>query len=64
MLVPEWLGFWIFDDSPFWVIVAVAVFVAWAAGSRRSARACPRCREQNREAAIYCAQCGSKLPQR
>ena len=57
------LAFWIFDDSPFWVIVVVGVFVAWAVGSRKTARICPRCHEQNREAAIYCAQCGARLPQ-
>lgn len=64
MSMPDLMAFWFWDDSPFWVIVIVGVMVSWAVGSRRSPRRCPRCHEHNREAAIYCAQCGLKLPQR
>ncbi len=64
MWMPGILAFWFFNDSPFWVMIGVAVFVTWAVGARRSPRRCPRCHEHNREAAIYCAQCGGKLPQR
>ena len=62
MWLPEIFAFWIFDDSPFWVLIGVAVFITWAVGSKRTPRPCPRCHEHNREAAIYCAQCGAKLP--
>lgn len=64
MNVPAFFTFWFWDDSALWIIVAVAVMASWAVGARRSPRACPRCHEHNREAAIYCAQCGVKLPQR
>ncbi len=43
-------------------IVVVAVIVFLATSTRRSARRCPRCHEVNRSHAIYCAQCGEKLP--
>lgn len=61
---PQFLSFWLFDDSGFWVIIGVIVLASWALGPRRAPRQCPRCHEQNREAAIYCAQCGAKLPPR
>jgi hypothetical protein len=43
-------------------IVAVIVFLATS--SRRPSRRCARCREINREQAVYCAQCGTRLPGR
>lgn len=45
-------------------IAAVVVLVSVLAATRRPARQCPRCGEINREAALYCAQCGLRLPQR
>lgn len=44
------------------VVVLVGIFVANA--FRRRPNRCPRCRELNREQALYCAQCGTRLPQR
>lgn len=47
------------------IFVAVAMVVAIALfGSRRPAGRCPRCGEQNREPALFCAQCGLRLPGR
>jgi len=43
-------------------VVAIIVFLATT--THRSARRCPRCWEINREAAIFCAQCGTRLPER
>ena len=43
-------------------VVALIVFLATS--TRRSAKRCPRCREINREAAVFCAQCGERLPGR
>ncbi|UCE60723.1 MAG: zinc ribbon domain-containing protein [Phycisphaerales bacterium] len=39
----------------------VAVIVFLATSTRRSAKRCPRCQEVNREQAIFCAQCGTRL---
>lgn len=64
MPVSDLLAFWPFEDSRLWVIAIVVVAVSWAIGARRGPRSCPRCHEHNREAAIYCAQCGVKLPQK
>lgn len=61
---PPMLAFWLFDDLRLWVVGAVVVAVSWAVGVRRGPRRCPRCHEHNREAAIYCAQCGARLPQK
>ena len=43
------------------VVVLIAVL---ATTTHRAARRCPRCREINREAAVFCAQCGTRLPGR
>ncbi|MCH7994765.1 MAG: hypothetical protein IH897_00380 [Planctomycetes bacterium] len=48
-------------DNAFVCIALVAVIVFLATSTRRSAHRCPRCKEINREAAIYCAQCGTRL---
>ena len=48
-------------DIGFVWIVLVAVVVFLATFLRRSAHRCPHCKEINREAAIYCAQCGTRL---
>ncbi len=40
------------------IVVAIAVL---ATSFRKAARRCPRCSEVNREAAIFCAQCGKRL---
>ena len=40
------------------VVVAIAVL---ATSFRKTARRCPRCSEVNREAAVFCAQCGKRL---
>ncbi|RME41623.1 MAG: zinc ribbon domain-containing protein [Planctomycetota bacterium] len=45
-------------------VALVAVIVFLATSTRRSARRCPRCHEINRDVAVYCAQCGAKLPKR
>lgn len=45
-------------------VILVAVIAFLATSSRRSARRCPRCREMNRAAAVFCAQCGHRLPKR
>jgi hypothetical protein len=57
--------------NPFYVgrdglvcIAVVMVIVFLATSTRRSARRCPRCHEINREPAIFCAQCGARLPGR
>ncbi|UCC31290.1 MAG: zinc-ribbon domain-containing protein [Phycisphaerales bacterium] len=51
-----------FDYDGLVCIGVVAIIVFLATSSRRSARRCPRCQEINREAAVYCAQCGTRLP--
>ncbi len=51
-----------FDDGHILVVGLVAVIVFLATSTRRSARRCPRCQEVNRERALYCAQCGARLP--
>ncbi len=45
-------------------IAMVVVIVLLATSTRRMARRCPRCSEVNREPAIFCAQCGARLPGR
>ncbi len=49
------------DRSGLICIGLVAVIVFLATSTRRSAKRCPRCREVNREQAVYCAQCGTRL---
>ncbi len=48
-------------DNGFICIGLVALIVFLATSTRRSAHRCRRCKEINREAAVYCAQCGTKL---
>ena len=42
-------------------IGVVVIMVVLATSSNKVARRCRRCGEVNREAAVYCAQCGSHL---
>ncbi len=42
-------------------IGVIIVIVVLATSSNKIARRCSRCGEVNREAAIYCAQCGNHL---
>jgi len=50
------------DDHHLFTVAIVAVIVFLATSSRRPSRRCTRCREINREQAVYCAQCGTRLP--
>ena len=44
------------------VCIGVVVAIAMLATSfRKTGRPCPQCSEVNREAAIFCAQCGKRL---
>ena len=45
-------------------VAIVAVVVYFATFSRRTSHRCTRCREINREQAVYCAQCGTRLSKR
>jgi len=59
------LAMYRFEDSHLFALAVVAAAVAVATSAiRRPPRRCNRCREINREQAIYCAQCGDKLPDR
>jgi hypothetical protein len=51
-------------DIKFLVLGAVALVFVIGAFQRRPSQQCPRCREVNREPAIFCAQCGERLPGR
>jgi hypothetical protein len=51
-----------FDFDGLVCVGVVAIIVFLATSTRRSARQCPRCREINRQPAVYCAQCGTRLP--
>ncbi len=51
-----------FDKGQIIVVGLVAVIVFLATSTRSAPRRCPRCREINRLQAIYCAQCGTHLP--
>ena len=42
-------------------IGVIVVIVLLATSSNKVARRCSRCGEVNREAAVYCAQCGNRL---
>lgn len=53
-----------FDYDGLLCVGVVAVIVFLATSTRRSTRRCPRCKEINREAAGFCAQCGNRLPNR
>ncbi len=53
-----------FDDGRLFALAVVAAVVAVTTSAiRRPPRRCLRCREINREQAVYCAQCGTKLPE-
>ena len=52
---------WHLGNDGFICVALVAVIVFLATSTRRTARRCPRCKEVNREAAIFCAQCGQRL---
>ena len=45
-------------------IGVIVVIVVLATSSNKIARRCSRCGEVNREAAIFCAQCGNRLSKR
>lgn len=51
-----------FDERHLVVLGVVAVAVFLATCTRRPQRRCRRCQEINRPHAIYCAQCGVRLP--
>jgi len=53
-----------FDIEALLWIGGVIVIVLMVTTSRRTCRRCSRCREMNREAAVFCAQCGQRLPGR
>jgi rRNA maturation endonuclease Nob1 len=53
-----------FNDHYIIVVAIFALSFFLALTARRPARRCPRCHEVNREQAIFCAQCGSRLPER
>jgi len=57
-------AFFSWDDHHLFTVAIVAVIVFLATSSRRPSRRCTRCREINREQAVYCAQCGTRLPKR
>lgn len=47
------------------IFVAVALVIGLTLfGARRPPGRCPRCGENNREAARFCSQCGLRLPGR
>jgi len=46
------------------VVVALLAGVFIVSAFRRKPNRCPRCRELNREQALFCAQCGTRLPER
>ena len=59
MLIAFFLG-----GDGFCCVGFIVVAAVLAASTQRAARRCPGCREINREAAIFCAQCGARLPGR
>ena len=58
------VAFFGLDIENFLAVAIVAAVVVLATASRRPSRRCTRCREINREQAVYCAQCGTRLPKR
>jgi predicted amidophosphoribosyltransferase len=48
-------------DSFLIVMMVVAVVVFLAVSAPRGKPRCPKCHEHNRDNAIYCAQCGTRL---
>lgn len=55
---------WKFPGDDLVCIALVAVIVFLGTSTRRTARRCPRCKEVNRDGAIFCAQCGTRLRER
>ncbi len=53
-----------FDLKTLVCVGVVVALVLIATSGRRGWRHCARCRELNRPPAIYCAQCGTRLPGR
>ena len=45
-------------------IGVIVLIVVLATSSNKIARRCSRCGEVNREAAVFCAQCGNRLSKR
>ena len=43
-------------------IGGLVLLVTWAVSSNKVARRCSRCGEVNRQVAVFCAQCGTPLP--
>ena len=62
MIPSEFIGFEFPCGGNLLCVILVVVVVLLATYTRRSARRCPRCQEINRPHAVYCAQCGAKLP--
>lgn len=51
-----------FDDGSLFVVALVSAFLMLATSGRQTPGRCARCGQRNRQEAIYCAQCGRKLP--
>lgn len=51
------------DAGSLFVLGLVAIITFLLVSGRAPSRRCPRCRENNRDHAVYCAQCGAKLPE-
>ena len=58
------MAFFGLENENLLAVAIVAVVVFFATASRQPSRRCTRCREINREQAVYCAQCGMRLPGR
>jgi len=56
------VAFFGLENENLLAVAIVALVVFFATSSRRPSRRCTRCREINREQAVYCAQCGVRLP--
>jgi len=56
------VAFFGLENENILAVAIVALVVFFATASRRPSRRCARCREINREQAVYCAQCGGRLP--
>lgn len=52
----------VLDDRHLIVIGVIAVVAYLATCGRRPQRQCPRCKEINRPQAVFCSQCGTRLP--
>lgn len=51
------------DAGSLFVLGLVAIIAFLLVSGRAPSRRCPRCRENNRDHAVFCAQCGAKLPE-